>query len=65
LGRTRILRNVVFEAEIGVDVLLTLEVARDDAGAIGEGEEAARGGELVSQPAEKAAAKWSGPEEKG
>jgi len=47
--------DVIFEAEIGINVLLALEMAGDDAGAVGEGEGGARGGEFVGQKREKAA----------
>ena len=39
--------DVVFEAEVGVDVLFALEMAGDDPRAIGEGEGGAGRGELV------------------
>ncbi len=48
--------DVVFEAEVGINVLLALEMAGDDAGAVGKGEDGARGGEVVGQAREKAAA---------
>ena len=48
--------DVVFEAEVGVDVFLGLEVAGDDAGAVGEGEDAAVGREFMGQGDEEAAA---------
>jgi hypothetical protein len=48
--------DVVLEAEVGIDVFFVLEVAGDDARAIGEGKDAAVGGELMRQCAEDAAA---------
>ena len=48
--------DVVFEAEVGVDVLFALEMAGDDAGAIFEGEQAAAGSEFMGQAEEEAAA---------
>ena len=48
--------DVVFEAEVGVDVLFALVMAEDDAGAVGEGEDAAGGVELVGQAGEEALA---------
>lgn len=44
--------DVVFEAEVGIDVVLGLEVAGDDAAAVGEGEDAAVA-EIVRQTAEE------------
>src|SRR5512140_1959887 len=48
--------HVVFEAEVGVDVFFILEVAGDDAGAVGKGENAAVGGEFMGEVGEQAAA---------
>ena len=41
--------DVVFEAEVGINVLFALVMAEDDAGAVGEGEDAAGGIELVGE----------------
>ena len=49
--------DVVFEAEVSIDVVLALEVAGDDAGAIGESEDAAGGGVIVRGAVKDAAAK--------
>lgn len=48
--------DVVFEAEVIIDILFALVMAEGDAGAVGEGEDAARGVELVGQPGEEALA---------
>ena len=48
--------DVVFEAEIGVDVFFALEVAGDDAGTVGEGDQATGNREVVRQPREQAPA---------
>ncbi len=48
--------DVVFEAEVGVDVFFVLEVAGDDAGAVFEGEDAAIRREFVGEGAEEASA---------
>lgn len=48
--------DVVFEAEVAINIFFALVMAEDDAGSVGEGEDAARGVELVGQPGEEALA---------
>jgi hypothetical protein len=48
--------DVVFEAEVGIDVLFALKMAEDNPRAVGKGENAARGIELVGQTEEEAPA---------
>jgi len=48
--------DVVFEAEIGIDVLFALVMAEDDARAVLEGEDAAGGIEVVGEALEEALA---------
>jgi len=48
--------DVVFEAEVGIDVFFALEVAGDDAGAVGESEGGAGSGPGVREAGEEASA---------
>jgi hypothetical protein len=57
--------DVVFEAEIGINILLVLEMSDDDAGAIFKGEKAAGGVEGIFEPGEEAPAEVIEPFEVG